>query len=113
MGRVGICPPGCWWTKGIKNHIIVGHRFSYFLFAHSCSDCFLRHWVCIYIQNCPREGLGFKEIGVDFEHHGCLERQRLSVEISRGRVPLDSGIGTSGLGWWVVWVSWAQWVSWA
>lgn len=63
--------------------------------------------LCIYIQNCPRESLGFKEIAVDFEHQGCLERQRLSVEISRGRVPLDSGIGTSGLGWWVVWVSWA------
>ena len=60
-----------------------------------------------YIQNCPREGLGSNEIVVDFEHQCCLERQRMAVEISRGRVPLDSGIGTSGLGWLVAWVSWA------
>ena len=107
MGRVGICPPGCWWTKGIKNHIILSQT-QIFLFS-VCPLMFrllpTPLSLCIYIQNCPRESLGFKEIAVDFEHQGCLERQRLSVEISRGRVPLDSGIGTSGLGWWVVWVS--------
>ena len=96
MGRVGICPPSCWWTKGIKK----SHNSQTQIFLFSDYPLMFR------LLPTPL-GLNFKEIVVDFEHQGCLERQRLSVEISRGRVPLDSGIGTSGLGWWVVWVSWA------